>query len=126
MSNITKKGSELSLPMTRDFFNVGSFFDDKWLSRFENNFPAVNISEDEKEYNIELVVPGFKKEDIKIKVDDDMLTISAESKTESEEKDKKENLKKEKASQNKKKEKEVRENLAKYELEEIQRRDYFV
>ena len=36
-----------------------------------------------------------------------------------EEKNEKENLKKEKASQNKKKEKEVRENLAKHKLEKI-------
>jgi HSP20 family protein len=32
---------------------------------------------------LELIVPGFKKEDIKIKTDDDLLTISAESKSES-------------------------------------------
>jgi len=83
MANITKRGSEFSRPMLRDFFNVGSFFDDGWLSRFENKFPAVNISENEKEYEIDLVTPGFKKEDIKLRVDDDMLTISAESKAES-------------------------------------------
>jgi len=90
MSNIIKKGSEQNRSIMRDFFNVGSFFDDGWLSRLENKFPAVNISENENEYDLELVVPGFKKEDIKIKVDDDLLTISAESKTESEKENKKE------------------------------------
>ena len=90
MANIMKKGSEQNRSIMRDFFNVGSFFDDSWLSRLENKFPAVNVSENENEYDVELVVPGFKKEDIKIKVDDDLLTVSAESKTESKEESKKE------------------------------------
>lgn len=90
MSNIIKKSPEQNRSIMRDFFNVGSFFDNNWLSGLENKFPAVNVSENENEYNVELVVPGFKKEDIKIKVDDDLLTISAESKTESEEEKKKE------------------------------------
>jgi HSP20 family protein len=90
MANIMKKVSELNRPMLRDFFDVGSFFDDSWLSRVGNKFPAVNVSENEKEYEIDLVVPGFKKEDIKIKVEDDMLTVSAESKSRLDEDDKKE------------------------------------
>jgi HSP20 family protein len=90
MSNIIKKSPEQNRSIMRDFFNVGSFFDNHWLSGLENKFPAVNVSENENEYDVELVVPGFKKEDIKIKVDDDLLTISAESKTESEEEKKRE------------------------------------
>jgi HSP20 family protein len=85
-----KRGPETNLPMWRDFFNVGSFFDDNWFSRFENKLPAVNISENENEYNLEVVVPGFKKEDIKVKIEDNLLTISAESKAEAKEGDKKE------------------------------------
>jgi len=45
----------------------------------------VNISENEKSYTVEVVAPGFNKADFKIKVDDDMLTISAESKYENKE-----------------------------------------
>ena len=44
--------------------------------------PAVNISENDKCYQVEVVAPGFKKEDFKVKVEDDILTISAETKTE--------------------------------------------
>ncbi|AEV98621.1 heat-shock protein Hsp20 [Niastella koreensis] len=89
MSNITKSSS-VSLPMLRDFFNISSFFDGNWMTRLESGFPAVNISEDEKEFNVDLAVPGFKKDDIKIKINDDILTISAENKTESEEEKNKE------------------------------------
>jgi HSP20 family protein len=89
MSNITKRVPEGNRSLMRDYWNVDNLFDTNWMSRFENIFPAVNISESEKMYNIELMVPGFKKEDLKIKLDDDILTISAESKTESTENNKK-------------------------------------
>ncbi len=50
--------------------------------------PAVNIEEEKKEFKISLAVPGMKKDDFKINVEGDMLTISAETKEEKEEKDK--------------------------------------
>jgi len=51
--------------------------------------PLVDISEDEKEYVIKAEVPEMKKEEIKINVHDDVLSISGERKYEKEEKDKK-------------------------------------
>ena len=51
--------------------------------------PAVNIIETKEEFKISLAVPGMKKDDFKIDVEGDMLTISAETKEEKEEKDKK-------------------------------------
>ncbi len=89
MANIIKRGLEPNRSIMRDFFDVGSFFNNSLLSQLEKNYPAVNISENDKEYNLELFVPGFKKEDIKIKTDDGLLTISAESKSESEDDNKK-------------------------------------
>ncbi len=50
-----------------------------------NSFPAVNVLEDENSFKIELAAPGLKKEDFKINVHENVLTISAEQKTESEE-----------------------------------------
>ena len=47
--------------------------------------PAVNIREDEKKFTLELAVPGIDKKDLKIDVDKDLLTISSESKKETEE-----------------------------------------
>ena len=69
----------------RDFFNVDNFFDSGWLSKWEKEFPAVNIAENQKNYSVEVVAPGFRKEDFKLKVEDDILTISAESKSEKKE-----------------------------------------
>ena len=51
--------------------------------------PLVDITEDEKEYLIKAEVPEIKKEDIKLLVQDNVLTISGERKSEKEEKGKK-------------------------------------
>ena len=40
--------------------------------------PAVNIIENEKEYRIELAAPGLSKEDMKIDLHDNLLTLSSE------------------------------------------------
>jgi HSP20 family protein len=47
-----------------------------------SKMPAVNIAETENSFAIELAVPGLKKEDIKINLDKNLLTISAEVKKE--------------------------------------------
>jgi HSP20 family protein len=44
--------------------------------------PAVNIAESENGFDIELAVPGLKKDDIKINLDKNLLTVSAEAKKE--------------------------------------------
>lgn len=51
--------------------------------------PLVDISEDDKEYLIKAEIPDMKKEDVKISVQDDILSISGERKYEKEEKGKK-------------------------------------
>lgn len=80
MANLAKSNRAMS--PWRDFFNIDNFFDGGLSGRWENNFPSVNISEDQKNYRVEVVAPGFKKEDFKVKVDEDILTISAETKSE--------------------------------------------
>ncbi|MBM4121237.1 MAG: Hsp20/alpha crystallin family protein [Nitrospira sp.] len=51
--------------------------------------PLVDIVEDEKEYLIKAELPEVKKEDVKVTVEDDVLTITGERKYEKEEKGKK-------------------------------------
>ena len=51
--------------------------------------PLVDITEDEKEYLVKAEIPEMKKEDIKINVHDEVLTVSGERKYEKEEKGKK-------------------------------------
>lgn len=55
-----------------------------------NNFyPKTNISESKDNFEIEMLVPGRKKEDFKISLDKNLLTISFESKKEEKKEDKK-------------------------------------
>ena len=51
--------------------------------------PAVNTSETKTMFEMELAVPGMKKEDFKTNIENNLLTITAESEETSEEEDKK-------------------------------------
>jgi len=74
-------------------------FDDffkPWNEMFEGGFwgktmniPAVNIVENKDEFVVSLAAPGLKKEDFKIDVDGNMLTISSEKEETKEEKERK-------------------------------------
>lgn len=54
----------------------------KQNNAFEN-IPAVNISEKDGVFHIELAVPGMKKEDFNIEIHDGVMSISSETKEES-------------------------------------------
>lgn len=69
---------------------MNEIFKPDWFGGMENekgNVPAVNIKENEKDYELELAVPGRKKEDFNIEIDKDVLTISSEIKYEDEAKE---------------------------------------
>ena len=53
------------------------------------SLPAVNISESDTSYQIEVSAPGFSKTDIAIALEGDILTISGDKKSESKEEAKK-------------------------------------
>lgn len=84
----TKKKEDTMLPVIR----TNSYFP-SILDEFFNNFPTrsnnlgislpkVNVVENENAWAIELAVPGLEKEDFKIEVKDDVLTVSNEKKEE--------------------------------------------
>lgn len=53
------------------------------------NLPAVNITERKDDYMVEMAAPGLKKEDFKIDLEGNILTIRSEKEEESEKKDEK-------------------------------------
>lgn len=79
--------------VSRGFNDVfESIFNDTFLTdRMISRVPAVNVSETDSEYHIELAAPGLRKEDFKVDLTENVLTISAEKKTEQTENDKKYN-----------------------------------
>ena len=71
-----------------------NLFSRDWMDWNNSNFsstnttlPAVNLSENDKEYTIEVAAPGMKKEDFNISMDNNQLHISSEVKNEKETKD---------------------------------------
>ena len=67
-------------------FYLDDIFDDFVPTRRNDNMKC-DIYEKDGNYHIEMDVPGFKKEDISIEVDDGYLTISAEKNYENNEED---------------------------------------
>ena len=67
-----------------EIFN--DFFDNSWMARPTYTAPAINVIENEKEYDVELAAPGLDKEDFKIHVDEqNNLCIEMEKKAENKE-----------------------------------------
>lgn len=72
-----KNGNNTLLPGFNDVFDSilnDTFFNDRMVSRV----PAVNISESENNYHVELAAPGLKKEDFKLNLERNSLAISVE------------------------------------------------
>ncbi len=62
-------------------FLWSSLFDDDFfpvVSGRNTSMPAVNIKEDEKKFTLDLAVPGIEKKDLKIEINEDVITISSE------------------------------------------------
>ena len=83
-----KRGSGLSKASDRGF---GGFLDDFFNSDVfpaflaQGNSIRTDIRETDSEFIVEAEMPGVKKEDIKLDLDDDILTISMERKLENKE-----------------------------------------
>ncbi len=77
------KKSEMVLPSL-----LSEIFKPDWFGGLENkssSVPAVNVKDNEKDFELDLAVPGMKKDDFNIEVDNNVLTISAEVKSSEEE-----------------------------------------
>ena len=77
------------------FPDIANFFDDFLGTNTQNNglnfatgrsIPAVNIKENDKNFEVEVAAPGMDKKNFKVEVENNVLTISAEKKEEKKEK----------------------------------------
>ncbi len=71
-----------------DFFN-DSFYNGFHTAARSASTPSVNIVENDKEYTIEMAVPGLSRKDFRIDLDGDVLTITSEHKEASDENNRK-------------------------------------
>lgn len=88
----------------RDNYSMMDYFND-WNRNFFDDFPAfpdfgsmttsasfrTDIKDEGDKYRLEAELPGMNKEDIKLNINGDYMTISAEHSSESEDKDEKNN-----------------------------------
>jgi HSP20 family protein len=70
------------LPLLHEFSQAEELMPAAWV-------PRVDVVEHDKEYQIDVELPGMKKDEIKVSVEDRVLSISGERKSEKEEKGKK-------------------------------------
>lgn len=73
------KRNRLYFPAMEDFFGPDWF---GGTSNGMNTLPAVNIKESEKNFELELAIPGQKRDDFNVEIDDNVLTISMETQVE--------------------------------------------
>jgi HSP20 family protein len=93
-SNILKKEVIMSLikrenylPTWSNFFN--DFLNRDWYDWSNQNFsltnttiPAVNIKENENEFEVDMAAPGMEKDDFRLELNNNVLTISSEKQSE--------------------------------------------
>jgi HSP20 family protein len=75
------------LPTWSNFFN--DFLNRDWYDWSNQNFsltnttiPSVNIKETENDFEVEMAAPGMEKDDFKLEINNNVLTISSEKQTE--------------------------------------------
>jgi len=95
-----KKNNDSNFPMLNEFENLQNeinrlfnFSYPKWLDGETSVFsgtwlPAIDVVDDKDNLMIKADLPGLKKEDLDISLQDDILTIKGEKKNENEKKEK--------------------------------------
>ena len=88
---LVKRNGNLLNPLPSvfdDFFNQHLFnWNNSNFSDTNTTIPAVNIKETAENYEVEVAAPGMTKNDFKVELDGNMLTISSERINQKEESD---------------------------------------
>jgi HSP20 family protein len=89
MKNLIRTNGNLfpALPsLIEDFFSK-DWNESSLLKSSMASLPAVNIYESNDDYKIEVAAPGMKRNDFKVELDNNILTISSQLETNNEQKD---------------------------------------
>jgi len=69
----------------KPFTEMLSLFEDSWKHSIDTSWkPLVDIREDENNFYIDMELPGIKRENVKLTVKDNQLTVEGERKSEEE------------------------------------------
>ena len=80
--NLIKRNSTFDFPLFMDDFLKPDWFGGQHQAA--NNLPSVNIEDLETEFRIDFAVPGMKREDFAIEIDNNELSISSKTNSENE------------------------------------------
>lgn len=87
--SLVKRNGPLQTSFPRifdDFFNQDLFnWNNSNFSDTNTTIPAVNIKETPEHFQVEVAAPGLKKDDFKVELDGNVLSISSEKTNQSEE-----------------------------------------
>ena len=91
MANLTRFDPFGDLARLEQFSDIEDFWRAPWTRALWKGLPSqapikIDVTEDDKSYRVKADVPGVKKEDIKVSIDGNQVSISAEVKSEKEEK----------------------------------------
>lgn len=75
------------LPNLTDEFFGKEFFTNVWDYNSGDNIPAVNVVETNDDFKIEVAAPGLQKEDFRIDLHNNVLSVSSEKEEKKEESD---------------------------------------
>ncbi|SFW85225.1 Hsp20/alpha crystallin family protein [Chitinophaga sancti] len=85
MSKELTKATSILPSVFEDYFKPWKeFFDFNGGKTFTATVPAVNITEEKDQFKLTVAAPGMDKDDFRIDIDNDVLTISAETEDEEE------------------------------------------
>ena len=97
LATLPKNGSLANQKTVKNFPSLSNWFDDfslgEFPSLFSSNFntgislPKVNIKEEADAFIVEMAVPGLKKSDFNLNLENNTLSISAEIEEHNEDKD---------------------------------------
>lgn len=85
----------MMVPRRNDFDLIGDLFDDSFFHKNESKLMKTDIKELDDKYVIDVDLPGYNKEDIKISVENGYLVINASTNEEKNEEEKGKVIKKE-------------------------------
>ena len=89
--NLVKRNTDNWLPSIFDDMFKTDWMDNgngnSGINRIGTSVPAVNISENEDAFTLEVAAPGKTKKDFNLELDNGVLTISSEDRKEEEKKD---------------------------------------
>ncbi|MBA5246194.1 Hsp20/alpha crystallin family protein [Marnyiella aurantia] len=83
MSNLIRRNSFFDDFITKDLFE----FNRPKFSPSEATLPSVNVLEQKDSFEIQVAAPGIKKENFKIDLERNVLTVGSETREETEQKD---------------------------------------